>query len=77
MVTSMSRSSAAYRAGLEPGDIIVAFNGTRINDPAQFVRLIADSHIGATSRVDVVRAGRRQTLRIPIEAQQERQPRRR
>jgi serine protease Do len=77
VVNQLHRQSAAYRAGLEPGDIIVAVNGTRINDPSQFVRLVADAAIGSTARVDVVRAGRRQTVRIPIEAQQERQPRRR
>jgi serine protease Do len=77
VVNQLHRQSAAYRAGLEPGDIILAYNGTRINDPSQFVRLVADSAIGSTSRVDVVRAGRRHTLSIPIEAQQERQPRRR
>jgi serine protease Do len=77
VVNQLHRQSAAYRAGLEPGDIIVAVNGTRINDPSQFVRLVADAAIGSTARVDVVRAGRRQTIRIPIEAQQERQPRRR
>ena len=31
VVNQMSRDSAAYRAGLEPGDIIVAVNGTAIN----------------------------------------------
>jgi serine protease Do len=77
VVNQLHRQSAAYRAGLEPGDIIVAYNGTRISDPSQFVRLVADSSIGSTARVDVVRAGRRHTIRIPIEAQQERQPRRR
>ena len=77
VVNQLHRLSAAYRAGLEPGDIIVAFNGTRIDDPSQFVRLVADAAIGSTARVDLVRAGRRQTIRIPIEAQQERQPRRR
>ena len=77
VVNQLHRQSAAYRAGLEPGDIIVAFNGTRIDDPSQFVRLVADSAIGSTARLDVIRAGRRQAIRIPIEAQQERQPRRR
>ena len=77
VVNQLHRLSAAYRAGLEPGDIIVGFNGTRISDPSQFVRLVADSPIGSTSRVDVIRGGRRQTLRIPIATQQERQPRRR
>ena len=77
VVNQMSRDSAAYKGGLEPGDVIVAVNGTTIADPSQFVRLIADSSIGSTVRIEVLRDGRRSTLRIPIEAQQERRVRRR
>ena len=77
VVNQMRRDSAAYKAGLLPGDIIVSVNGQTIADPSQFVRLIADSAIGTTIRIEVLREGQRTTLRIPIEAQQERQPRRR
>ena len=77
VVDQMSRDSVAYRNGLEPGDIIVSVNGTTITDPSQFVRLIADANIGSTAQVTIVREGRRSTLKIPIEAQQERRIRRR
>ena len=72
VVNQISRLSPAYKSGLEPGDIILSFNGTAIADPSQFVRLVADAAIGSTARVEVLREGRRQTIRIPIEAQQER-----
>jgi serine protease Do len=71
-VTQMSRNSAAYQAGLEPGDIIVSVNGTPVTDPSQFVRLIADSPIGSTVRLEALREGRRVTIRVPVEAQQQR-----
>jgi len=77
VVNQMSRDSGAYRNGLEPGDIILSVNGTAIADPSQFVRIIADSSIGSTVQVVILRDGRRSTLRIPIEAQQERRGRRR
>jgi serine protease Do len=77
VVNQMARASSAYKAGLLPGDIIVSANGQAIADPSQFVRLIADSTIGSTVRIDVLREGQRTTLRIPIEAQQERPARRR
>ncbi len=77
VVDQMSRDSVAFRNGLEPGDVIVSVNSTTIADPSQFVRLIADTAIGSTVRVDILRDGRRSTLRIPIEAQQERRVRRR
>jgi serine protease Do len=77
VVNEMSRESAAYRNGLEPGDIIVSVNGTAISDPSQFVRIIADANIGSAAQVVIIREGRRSTLKIPIEAQQERRVRRR
>ncbi|MSO62266.1 MAG: trypsin-like serine protease [Acidobacteria bacterium] len=77
VVNQMARASAAYRAGLQPGDVIVSLNDQGIADPSQFVRLIADSAIGSTVRIEVLREGQRSTLRIPIEAQQERPRRRR
>lgn len=77
VVNQMSRDSAAYKNGIEPGDVIIAVNGTTIADPSQFVRMIADSSIGSTVRIEILRDGRRSTVRIPIEAQQERRVRRR
>ena len=77
VVNQLHRQSAAYKAGLEPGDIILSLNGTTISDPSQFVRLVADSAIGSTARVEILREGRREVLRIPIETQQERRVRRR
>jgi len=77
VVNQMARDSAAYKGGLEPGDIILSVNGTTVADPSQFTRMIADSSIGSTVRIEILRESRRSTLRIPIEAQQERRVRRR
>ena len=77
VVNQISRDSAAYKSGLEPGDIVISVNGTVIADPSQFVRMIADTSIGSTVRVEILRDGKRTTLRIPVEAQQERRVRRR
>ena len=77
VVNQLHRESAAYKAGLEPGDIILSFNGTAVSDPSQFVRMVSDSTIGSTARVEVLRDGRRHTIGIPIETQQERRVRRR
>jgi serine protease Do len=66
LVRGMTRSGPAYEAGIRPGDVIVGFNGTRIEDPAQLLRLLADSKVGSTATVDVIRRGRRTELRVPI-----------
>jgi serine protease Do len=69
VVTQMSRASAAYKAGMQPGDVILSVNGQPVTDPSQFLRMIADSPIGSTVRVEVLSDGKRSTLRIPVEAQ--------
>jgi serine protease Do len=66
VVAAIYRDSPAYRAGLRPGDVIVSFNGTAVNDPAHLSRLVSDAAIGSTARVGIVREGRRLDLQVPI-----------
>jgi serine protease Do len=66
LVSRMGRVSEAYDAGIRPGDVIVAFNGTVIDDPSQFQRLVADSPIGSTATLKVVRNGRTIDVKLPI-----------
>jgi serine protease Do len=66
LISRMYRSSEAYQAGLRPGDVIIAFNGQRVDDPSQFVRLVADARIGSTATVRVLREGRAVDVRVPI-----------
>ena len=68
LVSALRRNSAAYRSGIEPGDIIVSFNGERIDDPAQLQRLIQDAKIGSTAVVTVLREGRQVDVKIPIQS---------
>jgi serine protease Do len=60
------RTSEAYEAGMRPGDVIVAFNGTPIDDPSQLQRAIADSKIGSTATLKVLRNGRSVEIKLPI-----------
>ena len=65
-VNQIDRRSPAYRAGLQPGDVIVSFNGQPVEDPSHFLRLVADAKIGSTATVAVMREGRSMTLQIPV-----------
>ena len=78
-VWQMREDAPAYDAGLRPGDIVTAFNGQAVTDPAQVNRLIADTAGGTTVRLTVRRMSRGRgaqdlTLDIPVAATQ---PRRR
>jgi Do/DeqQ family serine protease len=67
-VTAMRRDSTAYQGGLRPGDIIIAFNGETVEDPAHFSRLVSDAHIGSTATVRVIREGREMDVKVPIDS---------
>jgi serine protease Do len=66
LVSRMSRASEAYKAGIEPGDVIVAFNGVEIVDPSQLLRLVADAKPGTTATAKVLRNGRTMEFKLPI-----------
>ncbi len=67
LVYRMDQRSDAYGAGLRPGDIIVSFNGTAVDDVGQFMRLLADAQIGSTATLGIISEERQRTVKIPIE----------
>jgi Do/DeqQ family serine protease len=67
LVFQMLRESAAYRAGIEPGDIVISFNGVTVQDPGHLERLMSDAPIGSTATVRVLREGKRLDVKVPIQ----------
>ena len=66
LILRMSNRSPAYQAGLRPGDIIVEFDGTAVEDSSHFMRLLSDSEIGSTVSLTVFRESRKLTMKVPI-----------
>ena len=71
----MSRRSAAYQAGIEPGDVIVRLNGQPVPDNAAFVRLLSDAPIGTTVTLGLLREGRE--IEVDVRVSQDQGQRRR
>ena len=67
VVMEIGRTSAAYEAGVRPGDIIMVVNGKPMADASQFARTIADSPVGSTATLEIIRDGRRSTVRVGVE----------
>jgi Do/DeqQ family serine protease len=66
VVVRMEQRSEAYAAGMRPGDIIVSFNGTLIDDWSQFSRLLSDAKIGGTVNLGLLREGKALSIKVPI-----------
>ena len=75
VVWEMSRRSAAYQAGIEPGDVIVRLNGQPVPDNAAFVRLLSDAPIGSTVALGLLRQGRE--IEVDVRVSQDQGQRRR
>jgi serine protease Do len=65
LVYQMERGSDAYLAGMRPGDIIISFNGTTLEDSQQFVRMLADAKIGAMITLGLLRDGKHLSVKVP------------
>lgn len=59
--------TAAERAGLQAGDIVVSFDDERVRSTRQFSRLVQETPDGRVVDIDVVRDGQRQTLEVSPE----------
>ena len=66
VVNRMDRTSAAYGAGMRPGDVILTFESATIEDGGQLQRLIADAKVGTTVRMRVERGSRQVDLLVPV-----------
>jgi serine protease Do len=67
LVLEIVRRGPAARAGLEPGDVIVALDGQPIDDAAHLRNALAAAKVGGELRLSVVREGHRHEIRIPVE----------
>jgi serine protease Do len=68
VVEEVRRDSPAARAGIEPGDIVIEFDGERVRSARQFSRLVQESPQGRPAGLAVLRDGRRVALDVTPDA---------
>jgi S1-C subfamily serine protease len=68
MVTDVYPGTPAAGVGVEPGDIVVAFNGQRVGSAAELSWLTATAGIGNTVSLALWRAGKRHSLDLKVTA---------
>ena len=68
LVAGVDEESAAAKAGLQRGDVIVEFAGERVRSAAQLRRLIRETPAGRTVNLQVMRDGQSRTLNAKLQA---------
>ncbi|MFO1248332.1 MAG: DegQ family serine endoprotease [Alphaproteobacteria bacterium] len=66
LVADVTKGGPAAKAGLYNGDLVTGFDGKPVPDDRTLPRIVADTPIGKTVNIDVLRKGRKQTLRITV-----------
>jgi len=68
LVVSMDDESPAKMAGIEAGDIIIAFAGNRIDGIDELHRLLTEDSVGRSERVTIIRGNQKLDIAIvPLE----------
>ncbi len=67
LVAGVTEGGPAARAGLANGDLITAFDSKPVPDDRALPRIVADTPIGKTVNIDVLRKGRKQTMKITVQ----------
>jgi serine protease Do len=69
-VRSVEKGSAAEKAGLAEGDVIVRFDGEAVRSAAQLARLVRETPPGRTVSMEVERSGAKQALTATVDERQ-------
>jgi serine protease Do len=67
VIMGTSPNAPGAKAGMKEGDVIVAVNGKAIEDGKLLQRLVRTAPLGKALDFDVLRDGKRQTLKVTVE----------
>jgi len=66
LVNEVFEGDPASKAGVKPGDIIIAINGQPVDSPSKLSRLIARISPGDKIKVEVIRDGKKKVLKASL-----------
>ncbi len=66
LVAGLTDNSPAGKAGIKQGDVILSFNGTKINELRDLTRVVASARKNTRAQVEVWRQGKPQTIGVMI-----------
>ena len=68
LVNDVTEGSAAEKAGIQPGDVILAFNGTTVEAWSDLPPLVGSNPPGTRADVLLSRNGKEQTVKVTLDA---------
>src|SRR5215510_6935205 len=66
LVAGVDEKGPAKPAGIEPGDVVVKFDGKDVKDPKDLSRVVADTAVGKEVDVVVIRKGNEETRKVTL-----------
>jgi membrane-associated protease RseP (regulator of RpoE activity) len=66
IINEVVKESSAEKAGLQKEDVIVGYNGTRVESMAQLRRMIAETPVGRTVDLTIIRNGSEQRIKAEL-----------
>ena len=67
LVGAVSSGGAAAKAGIEPGDVIIAFNGKAVKNSNDLVSMVTATKPGSSVPVRVMRDAKEQTISVTVD----------
>ncbi|HEX3655723.1 MAG TPA: PDZ domain-containing protein [Pirellulales bacterium] len=61
-------NSPADKDELEPGDVVIEFNGEKIHEPSELRLLVAGAKSDSTVKLKIIRDGKQRTVEVSIGA---------
>ena len=66
LITDVTPKGPAAKAGIVNGDLVTGFDGKLVGDSRALPRIVADTPIGKTVPVDILRKGKKQTVKLTV-----------
>ena len=66
LIAGVDDKGPAKPAGLEPGDVVVTFDGKDIKEPKDLSRIVADTAVGKEVDVVIIRKGQEETHKVTL-----------
>jgi serine protease Do len=74
LVAEVMPNSPAKRAGLRRGDVIVGFEGKKVESARALPQMVASAPIGKKSKIEILREGKTQDIDVSLEKMKDESP---